>query len=223
MEPAWHWHCCTLVQPLRLWLWHVDRDSSWAAPKTCLVTSEVHQGSQQKQSSRRLRCKDDEFSNLLLQSDAIGKHIVVDYTWIFRTIPCALCTFANDGTLVSWQNLSCVVWITPLMDQWPIYLFLHGPCSWELVSVCAPFCQALAVQFRAKNCCWEPKFTTPFTYKQMHVDNLGCQFWFHSIKTSTVLSSWICTYRINENYRCLEQSLQLQVHLVKLPTCTLAM
>lgn len=52
--PAWHWHCCTLVQPLRLWLWHVDRDSSWAAPKTCLGTSEVHQGSQQKQSSRRL-------------------------------------------------------------------------------------------------------------------------------------------------------------------------
>ena len=32
-EPAWHWHCCTLVQRLRLRLWRLWQRCNLAAPK----------------------------------------------------------------------------------------------------------------------------------------------------------------------------------------------
>ena len=38
-----------------------------------------------------------------------------------------------------------------------------------------PFCQALATQFLAKNCCCEPKFTQPFTWHP--VTSLGWWDW----------------------------------------------
>lgn len=89
--PAWHWHCCTLVQPLRLRLWHVDRGFKLGSSKNMPGDEWGAPGQPTKtkfQAPAGGGCKDDKFSNLLLQSDAIGNHIVVDYTtWIFRTNP----------------------------------------------------------------------------------------------------------------------------------------